>query len=238
MLNTKNNIAARMGYEAAKTALFMAWIDSFKGDAAACNLYIDSTKLSQSTLRFETLLTANNSILTFGVTPQQQSSAGVPFLTEVRLNQTDTFVVSSYAVQIGLPTTALANDVNWRPKSYANPVEFGADAPLINNIFFGNSNLKITVNNDVLLPNSDLQQNLYIPETQATAAPGAGSPLDEIVGATDGFVSVEPNVYFVGPRNNVVQIILPTSIAALTNTTVRAVITCRGYTAQNSTVMA
>ncbi len=238
-LNTKNNIAARSGYDAAMSALFMAWIDSFKGDVVACQRYVDTFKLTENTIRLETALTANNSVFTFGVTPQQQSSSGIQYLTEERVKQTDTFIVNAYAIQVGLPLTSDKNDAGWRPKSYANPFEWGAaDADLINNLVFGSGNLSIIVNNDVLIPNADLQKHLYIPETQATAAPGAGSPLDQIAGATDGFVSCEPNVYFVGPRNNVVTVTLKKAMAALAATNARVILTARGFTAQNSTVMA
>lgn len=239
MLNTKNNIAARAGYDSAMSALFMAWIDSFKGDINACQKYVDTFKLTQGSIRLETALVANNSVFTFGVTPQQQSSSGIQYLTEERVKQTDTFIINAYAIQVGLPLTSDKNDTAWRPKSYANPVEWGAaDADIINNFVFGSANLSIIVNNDVLIPSADLQQHLYIPETQATAAPGAGSPLDEITGATDGFVSCEPNVYFVGPRNNVVTVTLKKAMAALTATNARVILTARGYLAQNSTVMA
>lgn len=239
MLNTKNPVAARMGYQQVRQQIFDAWIKSFGGDVTRCWDYVDSLKLAPNTVRLENVLSPNTANYTFGVTPQQANNSGVQYRTEKRLNQTDTLIVTSYGILVGLPLTNDPNDVNWSLRTFANPLEFGtADAKLINDVIYSNSNLKVTVNNDILIPSADVFQNLFIPETQATSAPGAGSPLTEITGAEDGFVAVEPNIYLVGPRNSVLEVILPSSMTALAATNARIAIVLRGYLAQNSTVMA
>lgn len=237
MLNTKNNASARMSYENVRLVIFNAWIKSFQGDQQACWDYVNSLKLAENTVRLENLLTAANTNYIFGVTPQQQSTSGVKFKTENRLNQGDTLIITSYGLFLGQPATADINDVNYKLHTYADPVAFGADSPLLNNILYSNSNLKLTVNNDVLLPGIDVFRHLYVPETQATAASGAGSPIDQICGAEDGFVAVEPNLYLIGSKNSIPELILPATITALASTTTRLVLMFRGFLAQNSTVV-
>lgn len=238
MLNTKNNAAARMCYDNVRLVIFKAWIDSFGGDATRCWDYVNSLKLAENTVRLENLLTANNTNYVFGVTPQQQSTTGIKFKTENRLNQGDTLVITSYGLFVGQPATADQNDVNYKLKTYADPVAFGAaDSALINNFIYSNSNLKLTVNNDVLLPGIDVFRHLYVPQTQQTAAVGAGSPIDQICGAEDGFVSVEPNLYLIGSKNSIPELILPAAISTLASTTTRLVLMFRGFLAQNSTVV-
>lgn len=235
-MNTKNNATARMSYDNVKQTLFEAWVKNF-GNPEQVRQYVESLKLAESEVRLENTLTANNTNYTFGVTPQQNSTSGVKFRSEQRLNQGDTLIITSYGIFVGLPLTTDPNDVNWKLESYANPFIFGAaDAALINNFLYSNGNLKLTVNNDVLIPNIDLWRNVYVPQTQQTAALGAGSPMDQICGAEDGFVAVEPNLYLIGTKNSIPEIILPAAMAALTATTARVVIKFRGFLAQNSTV--
>jgi len=235
-MNSTNNGTARMTYNNAISQLMDAWIGSFQGDRNQCMNWIMSLKLAQYTVVLEQVIPVNNTNIMFAVTAQQPSTSGVNYRTENKLKQQDTLIASEFGVLNGL-TTGDA-DINWEVETFANPsIYTAADAALINNVIYGNSSLKITVNNDVVVPFRDLFANLYIPQTQQTAAPGAGSPLNQKRGAEDTFVTMEPNIYLIGSKNSVPEIILPGAVSALSTTTARLRLVFRGLLAQNSTVV-
>lgn len=235
-MNSKNNGTARMTYNNAINQLMDAWINSFAGNRQQCMNWVMSLKLAQYTVVLEQVIPANNTNIQFAVTAQQPSTSGVNYRTENKLKQQDTLIASEYALLNGL-TTGDA-DVNWEVQTYACPAIYTpADAALINNVIYGNGSLKITVNNDVVVPFRDLFANLSIPQTQQTAAVGAGSPLNQKCGADDSFVTMEPNIYLIGSKNSVPEIILPNAVAALSTATARLRLNFRGLLAQNSTVI-
>lgn len=235
-MNYTNNGTARMSFNNARQAIYDAWIESFGGNSKQCWAYVNSLKLAQNEVRLEVKLTANNTNYVFGTIANQASSSNQQFPTEQRLLQQDTLIASEYGVYVGLPSSDA--DTTFELQTFANPAIFTpADAALINGILYSNSKLKVTVNNDVVVPGRGIFANLYKPQTQQTAAVGAGSPETQIRGAEDGMVTIEPNIYLIGSKNSVPEIILPNSLTGLTTTFARLIIIFRGLLAQNSTVV-
>lgn len=196
--------------------------------------YVDGLKLSQSEIRLEVELNTNNNIFSFGVTPQQNNSTNVVFKTENRLNLQDTLVVSEYGIYVGRPSSQTAADFQLR--TYGNTIDFPTGAAELDTKFFNNAYFQIKANNDVIIPYRGLFNHLYRGQTQETAPLGAGSPDDQIRGAEDGQITMEPNMLLIGSKNYVPQIVLPTNLTAV-DTFTRAVIIFRGILAQNSTVV-
>lgn len=234
-MNNTNNLSARMSFDIAKQILFRSWIDSFGGDAKRCNEWVEGRKLSQGEIRLEVGLNTTSNTFTFGVTPNQANSSNQVFNTENRLNLQDSLIGSEYGIFVGQPSSV--NDTAWTLNTYGDTQEFAAaDAAAIDSTFYSNGFFQMKVNNDVIIPYRGLFNHWYIPQTQATAAPGAGSPKTQIRGAEDGMITQEPNILLIGSKNYVPQIVLPANLASAA-ANLRAVLIIRGILAQNSTVV-
>jgi hypothetical protein len=216
------NLDARMVYQNAKSALQKAFPKLTEDIAHVC-------KLTQSTYRLEQPLVTGQTSFTFPVLANQQVFSN----TEQRLNQQDSALVYSVGVFAGAP--ASATDAAFVPDTYPNPIKYGANAIPLNALWNG-SNLKFTVNNDILIPNWDVLKHFNAPETQQTAAIGAGSPQDQFRGSWDGFYPLEPNIVMIGSKNNVINLELAQGLTSVLANS-RAIIILRCITAQNSTVV-
>jgi hypothetical protein len=218
-----NNVAGRMIYENAVKVFSKAFPGVKSGDIR------DYCKLTQSTYRFEQPLVAGTTKYTFPVLVNQQVFSN----TETRLLQQDSALIYELGIFAGLPTSL--TDAAFVPKTYEAPFLFGANSvPLL--ALWNGSNLSITVNNDILVPNWDVMRHYNAPETQQTAALGAASPTDQWRGSFDGFTEMEPNVILIGAKNNVLSINLAAGIATVSDFS-RVIIIARCITAQNSTVV-
>lgn len=191
---------------------------------------IEQFKLTQSALRLEQPLIANQNQYTFQVQDNQPGAGGVIFNTELRLRMQDTFVPTHYSISIGNPTSAV--DTAFRLFSYPNQFIFGAAAIQMRALYNGQLSLKL--NNYDFVYNWDLQRHNYVPQTQQTAAFGAGSPEDQIDWSTDTFFPANPYVILGGSASVLPQIILaaaPTVVTAFS----RFVLRMYGVNAQTST---
>ena len=234
-MNSTNNYSARMSYDIAKQVLFNSWIESFKWDSKACWAWVNQRKLSQHEIRLEVGLNINNNRFAFGVTPNQANSTNIIFPTENRLMLQDSLVVSEYAIFVAQP--ASTTDTAFTLNTYGNTQVFAAaDAAALDSTFYSNGYFSTKVNNDVIIPYRGLFNHWYKPQTQQTAALGAGSPKDQLRGAEDGFVTQEPNLLLIGSKNYVPEIVLPGALASAA-AFLRAVLIYRGVLAQNSTVV-
>jgi hypothetical protein len=237
-LNNTNNYTARESYNHARKMFFRAFRDKFQagpGGDQACENWVNSLKLSQSEIRLEVnLLTTSNSFI-FGVTPNQANSSNVQFATETRLNLQDSLCVNEYGIFVGL--AAGNNDTAWPLNTYGNTQVFAAaDAAALDSTFYSNGGFQVKCNNDVICPYRGLFNHWYKPQTQQTAALGAGSPKDQIRGAEDGCITAEPNIVLIGSKNYVPEIVLKSAMASAA-ANLRAVVIFRGILAQNSTVV-
>lgn len=234
-MNSTNNASARQSFEIAQQILFNAWIGSFNGDVNACRNWVNNRKLSQGEIRLEVELNTQNNRFVFGVTPNQANSTNVIFNTENRLNLQDSLIASEYGIFVAQPSSR--TDTAYVLNTYGNTQVFAAaDAAALDSTFYSNGFLQTKVNNDVVIPYRGLINHWYKPQTQQTAAIGAGSPKDQLRGAEDGYVTQEPNLLLIGSKNYQPEIVLPSALASAASF-LRAVLIYRGVLAQNSTVI-
>lgn len=225
-----NTIGARLVYENAKVALNKAFpLKPGEQRAQASEL----VKLTQGFLRLERAIAAGITSYEFPMFINQVAQQqGIMFNTEYRLNQQDSFITSEVGIFLGAPASSV--DASFLLDTYPNPDRYGANAVPMQAVY--NGSLNVTVNGDILIPIWDLTRHYYAPETQATAAPGVGSPIDQKRLSDDGFYPMEPNVVFIGSKKNTIKIDLPAAPASfLANS--RIIIMFRGVLAQNSTVV-
>jgi hypothetical protein len=216
-----DNISARMVYENAREAVRAA----FKNVPNILQI----AKLTQGSLRVSQAMVVGQTLYQFPILVNE-TQLGI-FNTEQRLNLQDSFVVSQMGIFVSNPASSL--DAAYRLMSYPNPVAFGAGPAAALQALY-NGTIKLTVDNNVLIPIWDVDRHLYQPETQQTAALGAGSPNDEISGQHSSFYPVEPNVVFIGSKNNVLQLQLPVGLTSILANS-RIEILFRGVLAQNTT---
>ncbi len=231
-MNNTNNFSARQSYDIALNIFRNAWRKSFDSEQALDN-FVNGTKLSQGEVRLEVNLTTNNTSFKFALTPNQQNTSNVQFLTENRLQMQDSLVASEYGIFIA--QTSGNNDVAYTPRTYPNTQDFAAaDVNALRSTFYGNGSFRITCNNDVIVPYRGLINHYYVPQTQQTAALGAGSPADQERGSEDGFITMEPNLLLIGSKGYIPEIVLPAALASAA-ANLRCILIFRGVLAQNST---
>lgn len=238
-MNNTNNQSAYDAYLRGKQQFFNAFLPSFlsdgKGNAEErCRDYVESLKFSQGEIRLEVNLTANATSFKFGVIGSDQNTTGVNFLTERRLKPQDTLLANEYKIEIA--QTAGNNDATYIKRTYPNSQDFAAaDAASLRSIFYSNGSFGVMCNGDEVIPYRSLWNHLYVPQTQQTAALGAGSPGDQVRGAEDGFITMSPSLLLIGSKGYVPTINLPSNlVGAFAN--VRCILTFAGLNAQNSTV--
>lgn len=212
-------LESRMNFQIAREALKKAYPK------------IDTTQfvLTQSTLVLEQALVAGQREYLFPILETQNALGS--FNTEIRVKYQDSFIATQMAYNICNPTSAI--NTAFIPDTYPNPFTYGANAAAMQSLY--NGSIKMTINNEVILYNWDLMKHYVSPQTQATAAPGAASPIDQKRMTMDCFEPIEPTITMVGTNDNQLQVILngaPASFNAFT----RLRITLRGVNAQNSTV--
>lgn len=216
-----NSMDARMVFDIAKQTITKTY------GAGAVSKFV----LTMSTLRLEQALVAGNTLYTFPILTNDNT--GGNFNTEIRLKLQDTFIVSHMAYFIGLPSSS--TDTAWVPLTYESPFLTGANAIPMRSLW--NGDIKITIGNYVYVYNWDLHRHYYAPQTQQTAALGAGSPTDQKRLLEDAFCPVEPTVAFMGTEDNLIQVNLDAAPASF-NANARLVLMFRGVNAQNSTPVA
>jgi len=223
-----------MSYLRAKEIYQQAWQNNFPSPKA-CADYIETLKLSQHEIRLEVNLVVGTTNFQFALTPNQNNTSNLQFLTENRLQMQDTMVANEYGIFIA--QTAGQNDANYPLRTYPNTIDFpvAADQLSLKNIFYNNGYFRMTCNNDVIIPYRGLFNHLVVPMTQQTAAVGANSPNDQIKGSEDGMITMEPNILLIGSKGYIPEIVLKAGLTAGLPANVRAVLIFRGILAQNST---
>lgn len=218
------------------------WVANAKKQGT--NLSMDNVIFSPSYLRTEVTLDQATTNYTFGILNTQPSTNGQqPLNVEQRLTLQDSFFVNQVAFGIRVITTSTGNgsyqDMIMRFPSaifYQMGVTF-------NNYDFLNlwsSYMSINVNQRVIVPNWDLRRHLAIEQSQASiwsTPPGQYIPYDQQDGGSDGFYPCEPNIAFIGTKDNIVKINLARPLGAANfpaNVKINAVLEFRGILAQNS----
>jgi hypothetical protein len=225
-MTQQNTVNSRLVYENAKKALADAGVN------------LQAAKLTQSFLRLENKLNITSNKFVFPVLNNQSSgTSGIAaFNTEQRLNQQDSFVSAMWGVFISKPSSD--TDATFVLHTYPNATTFStagtaAAAETIYNSFF-----QLSVNNDIILPAWDASRHRLVPQTQNGVGITAQTvfPIDQIDLGSDGFYPVEPNLVFIGSKNNVLTLLMPAALAAV-ETFERISVIFRGVLAQNSTII-
>jgi hypothetical protein len=190
-------------------------------------------KLTQSDLRLEQPVTANNNSYLFPVLSNIPSTnvAGGQFNTEVRLNMQDIFLPQYMGFFLANPSSA--TDCTFNMFTYVNNIAFPA-SPAQMQCFY-NGAINISVNNTQYIKNWMTRRSYIAPQTQQTGPFGAGSQgYDMQDGGVDGFYPFQPYVLISGNSNMQITVNLPIAPTTV-DANSRLVIVLRGILAQNST---
>lgn len=218
----QNTVNSRLIYENAKIVLAQAGVD------------LSTAKLTQSFLRLENQMIINKTQFQFLVMNNQNNFAGTIFNTEQRLNQQDSFVAAMWGFFISKPASNV--DATAPLQAYPNPAIFSTAGTAAAAETLYNSYFQLAVNNDIILPAWDIARHRVVPQTQGGVGVTAQTifPISQIDLSSDGFFPVEPNLIFIGSKNNVLNLIMPAALAAVESFE-RATVLFRGVLAQNST---
>jgi hypothetical protein len=190
--------------------------------------------LSQSYLRSEVLMSTSSTSYNIPIlVNSNQNGANSSFPTSNLLALQDAFVVSQVGIYIANPATATATA--FKLYSYNNAVEFstaGAADALLN---LYNGYMSIVVNQRTIVPSWGLYKHYEVPQTQEDTQGGGNSGFDQFSSDTATF-PMEPNVVFVGSKNNQVTLNLPGAISTLqAGSAPKIVVIFSGILAQNVT---
>jgi len=225
-MSVKNSVAGRMDFDTAVNI----FRNTFGGGRQDFNP-ISAFRLTQSRLRLEQPLSATTTQYRFAVLNNIANQGQSMFNTEIRLNQQDTFVITNVGIYVAKPTGAA--DASFPLKSYLNPFLF-TNAAAMEVIY--NGTMQLLINKTQYINNWPIQWHKEVPQTQATQAAAADSPLDEFTGAESGIVSMQPFLLLSGSSNIELIVNLPVAPSAV-DANSRLVITFDGILAQNSTVV-
>lgn len=223
-----------MAYDNSRQSLYNSMRNKFSNDAD-CWAWVNSCVFSQGEIRLETLLAANLTQFKFGLLQTDANSANQRFNTERRLNLQDSLVVSSYGIYVSQPSSN--EDTTYSLITYGKSSLIPAADQASFNGLFNNGWLSISCDNYQLIPYRGMFNHLYQPQTQQTAALGAGSPADQLRGAEDGQITQEPNLVLNGAKQYNITVNVPVALASVTNPYSRIHIIFRGLLAQNSTAI-
>jgi len=201
----------------------------------AAGLSTSATVLSQSFLRSEVAMSTSTTSYHIPIlVNDNQNGATSTYNTSSLLALQDAFVVSSIFIGWANPTSA--TDAAFIPQSYPNAQIAGTQpiATALQAIY--SSNLQVTVNNRQILTGWDTLRHYYVPQTQQVAAASLITGISQADLSENGFYPVEPNLVFVGSKNNQVTLNFPQAITTVpTGGFARLVVIFRGILAQNAT---
>ncbi len=193
------------------------------------------TSLSESYLRFETLLTTQNTI-SFNV----KENTGITLPTEERLSLNDAFIITHMALfvkKIASATPTAVQHANADLFPYRNPAVFdGTNDANLDGLY--NSTLSLAVNQRKFIPSMNTFSFKRVPDAQKGAPTAVGplvTPTDGRPNSLYGYVETDL-IVLTGSQNIDIQIALPTGWSgtfAESNESNYAVLMVAGYLAQN-----
>jgi hypothetical protein len=198
----------------------------------AANYRMDQIRLVTSSIRMEQPLVAAQNMYTFPVLVNIQNQAQ-PFPTEIRLQQQDSLCVTQIGVFLALATST--TDSTFKLETYPNPAVFTNAVQL--NTIYQNGRVFLTVDNDIYLKQWDMMRHYCVNQTQQTAPPGAGSPIDQLDGTSDGYYPMTPMIILTGAQDIQLTLQMPLQAPTAVDAFSRIVIIMRGFLAQMSTVI-
>jgi len=201
----------------------------------AAGLSTSATVLSQSFLRSEVAMSTSTTSYHIPIlVNDNQNGATSSYNTSFLLALQDAFVVSSIFIGWANPTSL--TDAAFIPQSYPNPQIAGTQAIATALQAIYSSNLQVNVNNRQILTGWDTLRHYYVPQTQQQAAASLTTHISQADLSENGFYPVEPNLVFVGSKNNQVTLNFPQALGSVPASTFgRLVIIFRGILCQNAT---
>ena len=188
-------------------------------------------RMTQGTVRLEQLLVTTSAVYTFPVLNNIPTPGAIAqFNTEIRLTNQDSFIPTEVGLFTAKPTGSFDN--TFLLKSYPGPVTFTNYVPM-QAIY--NGVMKMAFNNVNYMIQWDTFRHYYVPQTQVTGAPAAGSPIDEIDGGENAFYPMQPFIIITGTQNINLTVNLQSALTAV-DANSRLIIVLRGIYALNSTV--
>jgi hypothetical protein len=193
------------------------------------------TSLSESYLRFETLLTTQNTI-SFNV----KENTGTTLPTEERLSLNDAFIITHMALfvkKIASATPTAVQHANADLYPYRNPFIFdGTNDANLDGLY--NSTLSLAVNQRKFIPSMNTFSFKRVPDAQRGAPTAVGpllQPTDGRPNSLYGYVETDL-IVLTGSQNIDIQIALPTGWSGTFAESAEsnyAVLMVAGYLAQN-----
>jgi hypothetical protein len=183
-------------------------------------------RLTQSYLRAEVQALVTRTVYQFPIIVNQPDSGNFP--TQNKLNLQDAFVSNEFGIFVAAP--ASATDTAFKLVTYPNLTVFPTANAAAGLRTLYNGRLRVTLNNDVIVPAWDVSRHYVAPQFQQSGATNT----DENDFSSDGFFPVEPNLIISGAGNYVVQLELPAALAAV-EANQRIIFIARGILAQNVT---
>ena len=201
----------------------------------AAGLSTSATVLSQSYLRSEVQMSTSTTSYHIPIlVNDNQNGATSSYNTSSLLALQDAFVVSSIFIGWANPTSA--TDAAFIPQSYPNAQIAGTQAIATALQAIYSSNLQVNVNNRQILTGWDTLRHYYVPQTQQVAVASLTVGISQADLSENGFYPVEPNLVFVGSKNNQVTLNFPQALTAVPSAGYgRLVVIFRGILAQNCT---
>jgi hypothetical protein len=202
MSNMMNTATARLVYERGLQIITAAKLDP------------NVVKLTQSDLILEQQVTIASNNYQFPVLNNQSGTGGTTiFNTEVRLVQQNSFIVSAWGFFLCKPTSV--NDATWVPQTYPNNQVFTTAGVAAAAQTLYQSQMNITVNNDVVYPIWHTGRHWFVPQTQQTpviAGVENANQYAQVDLSQDGFFPVEPNLIIIGSKNTVINLFMPAAL--------------------------
>ena len=183
--------------------------------------------LSQSYIRSEVILSTTATRYRFPLLVNDNFSTVTN--TSNLLNLQDAFYVSHAALFFAKPSSA--TDTTFQLVTYPNSIIFSGANTASSLYTWYNGYLSLTVNNRVIWPGVDNYRFYDVPQTQDASA---AAVIDQQKGSDSALYPIEPGVVLVGSKQNILEAILPASMAAV-ETNSRAVLYLAGHLAQNVT---
>lgn len=194
---------------------------------AAAGFSMNRAVLSQSYIRSEVILSTTATRYRFPLLVNDNFSTVTN--TSNLLNLQDAFYVSHVALFFAKPSSA--TDTTFQLCTYPNSIIFSGVNTASSLYTWYNGYLTLTVNNRVIWPDLDIYRFYDVPQTQDASV---AAVIDQQKGSDSALYPIEPGVVLVGSKQNVLEAILPASLAAI-ETNSRAVLYLAGHLAQNVT---
>jgi hypothetical protein len=207
--------------------------DNAKSLVSNAGFNVNQAVLSQSYIRSEVAMSTSTTSYHVPVLVNDTQN-GSSFTTENRLQLQDAFVVSSIFVGVSIPAASTTTAFQYYTYPNAQAFTTSGAALALYNLY--NGYMAISINNRTIVPSWDLYKHLYVPQTQQATSTGTNTAIDQNDGSEFGYFPMEPNVVFVGSKNNQVSLNLPSAIGTLqASTAPRIIVIFKGILAQNVT---